>query len=169
MRVPMTPRGYARLKEELRQCKAERPRLSEIILAARELGDLSENAEYHAAKERQGFLEGRIRELESKLALSNVIDPSKLSGERVVFGATVKVEDADSGEQAVYTIVGDDESDAKQGLISISSPLARALVNHTIGDEVTVRAPGGARNYEIVDVAFSALNESTTGSNTGGE
>lgn len=169
MRVPMTPRGYARLKEELRQCKAERPRLSEIILVARELGDLSENAEYHAAKERQGFLEGRIRDLESKLALSNVIDPSKLSGERVVFGATVKVEDADSGEQAVYTIVGDDESDAKQGLISISSPLARALVNHTIGDEVTVRAPGGARNYEIVDVTFSALNESTTGSNTGGE
>lgn len=167
MKVPMTPRGYARLKEELRQCKAERPRLSEVILVARELGDLSENAEYHAAKERQGFLEGRIRDLESKLALSEVIDPAKLSGERVVFGATVKIEDSESGEASVYTIVGNDESDAKQGLISINSPLARALVNHTIGDEVTVRAPGGPRNYEIVDVSFSALTSGNTDAETG--
>lgn len=154
MKIPMTPQGHARLKHELRQCKAERPRLADIILAARELGDLSENAEYHAAKERQGFLEGRIRELESKLAQANVIDPSKLSGDRVVFGATVTIEDSDSGERSRYMIVGEDESDAKQGLISISSPVARALLNHSVGDEVTVRVPSGTKSYEIVDVTF---------------
>ena len=150
----MTPKGYARLKEELRQCKAERPKLADVILAARELGDLSENAEYHAAKEKQGFLEGRIRELESKLAQSEVIDPARLSGERVVFGATVTLEDSDSGEESRYQIVGEDESDVKQGLISIASPIARALLNHSIGDEVKVQAPGGVRSYEIVDVSF---------------
>ena len=150
----MTPKGYAAMKEELRQAKAERPRLSEVILVARELGDLSENAEYHAAKEKQGFLEGRIRELESKLAQSDVIDPTKLSGDRVVFGALVTVEDADGGDESKYQIVGEDESDVKQGLISIVSPLARALLNHRVGDEVNVRVPGGERCYEIVDVSF---------------
>lgn len=150
----MTPGGYNRLKVELRECKAERPRLAEVILAARELGDLSENAEYHAAKEKQGFLEARITELESLIAQAEVIDPSRLSGERVVFGATVTLEDADSGNEVRYTIVGDHESDVKQGLISINSPVARALLSHVVGDEVKVRAPAGMRTYEIIDVTF---------------
>jgi len=155
MKFPMTPKGHEKLKRELRECKAERPKLAEVILAARELGDLSENAEYHAAKEKQGFLEGRIRELESKLAQSEVIDPARLSGDRVVFGAKVSLEDADSGEEARYQIVGEDEADVKKGLISIVSPLARALLNHLVGDEVTVKVPGGTRIYEIVDVSFN--------------
>lgn len=153
-KIPMTPRGYSKLKEELRQCKAERPRLSEVILVARELGDLSENAEFHAAKEKQGFLEGRIRDLESKLAQSDVIDPSRLSGEKVVFGATVTLEDSDSGQQRRFQIVGEDESDVKEGRVSITSPIARALLTHGVGDEVQVQAPGGQRTYEIVDVSF---------------
>jgi len=157
MKIPMTPRGHRMLKDELRECKAERPRLAEAILAARELGDLSENAEYHAAKERQGFLEGRIRDLESKLAQAEVIDPSKLSGERVVFGAIVTLEDCNSGAECRYQIVGDDEADVKAGQISISSPMARALLRNGIGDEVRVRTPGGDRAYEIVDVSFGEM------------
>ncbi|MCA9666105.1 MAG: transcription elongation factor GreA [Myxococcales bacterium] len=152
-RIPMTPRGYEALRKELRECKAERPRLADVIEAARELGDLKENAEYHAAKEKQGFLEGRIQELESKIGLAEVIDPNKLKGEKVVFGATVHLE-SESGEAAVYTIVGDDEADVKQGMISINSPIARALIGHTIGDEVAVAAPAGRRSYEISDVTF---------------
>lgn len=150
----MTPGGYDKLKAELRECKAERPRLADVILAARELGDLSENAEYHAAKEKQGFLEGRITELESLIAQAEVIDPSRLSGTRVVFGATVTLEDPHSGNEVRYTIVGDHESDVKEGLISINSPVARALLSHEVGDEVKVRAPGGMRTYEIIDVSF---------------
>ena len=156
MRYPMTPRGLSALKRELRECKAERPRLAEVILTARELGDISENADYDAAKERQGFLEGRIAELESKLAQADVIDPTTLSGDRVVFGAIVRLEEADSGEQVTYQIVGDDEADVKKGLISISSPLARALINHEEGDEVTARVPSGTRVYEIIAVSFEA-------------
>jgi transcription elongation factor GreA len=155
-KIPMTPKGYATLKAELRQCKAERPKLSEVILVARELGDLSENADYHAAKEKQGFLEGRIRDLESKLAQSEVIDPSRLSGDRVVFGATVTLEDTESGEESRYRIVGEDEADVKKGLISITSPIARALITRTAGDEVKVQAPGGVRTYEVVEVSFGA-------------
>jgi len=154
MKYPMTPQGYEKLKEELRSCKAERPRLADIILEAREHGDLSENAEYHAAKERQGFLEARIRELEAKIGQAEVIDPTRLSGDRVVFGATVVLGDADSGERVTYTIVGEDESDVKQGLISVASPMARALLNHGEGEEVQVRAPGGTRIYEVVSVTF---------------
>lgn len=154
MKFPMTPKGLSMLREELRACKAERPRLADVILAARELGDLSENAEYHAAKEKQGFLEGRIRELESKIAQSEVIDPSRLSGDKVMFGANVVLEDPESGETAKYTIVGEDEADVKQGLISIVSPVARALLGHTVGDEVTVRVPGGTRVYEITEITF---------------
>ncbi|MCC6750830.1 MAG: transcription elongation factor GreA [Deltaproteobacteria bacterium] len=150
----MTPQGLDRLRVELRECKAERPRLADTILEARELGDLSENAEYHAAKERQGFLEARIRELEAKIGQAEVIDPSKLSGDRVIFGATVRLAEIDSGEEVRYSIVGDDESDVKAGRISISSPVARALINHSVGDEVTVKVPGGTRRYEIVDVSF---------------
>jgi transcription elongation factor GreA len=151
---PMTPKGLEKLREELRLAKAERPRLAQIILEAREHGDLSENAEYHAAKERQSFLEGRIRDLEAKIGQAEVIDPSRLQGDRVVFGATVTLEDGDSGEEVQYTIVGDDEADAKQGRISISSPVARALIGHTVGDEVKVKVPGGLRTYEIADVSF---------------
>jgi transcription elongation factor GreA len=151
---PMTPKGLEKLREELRLAKAERPRLAQVILEAREHGDLSENAEYHAAKERQSFLEGRIRDLEAKIGQAEVIDPSRLQGDRVVFGATVTLEDGDSGEEVQYTIVGDDEADAKQGRISISSPVARALIGHTVGDEVKVKVPGGLRTYEIADVSF---------------
>ena len=154
MSYPMTPAGLAKLKDELRECKAERPRLADVILAARELGDLSENAEYHAAKERQGFLEARIRELEAKIGQAQVIDPSKLSGNKVVFGATVNLADPDSGEEVAYTIVGEDEADVKQHRISISSPVARALIGHHEGDEVRVKTPGGMRTYEIVEVSF---------------
>ena len=157
MKFPMTPRGHERMKQELRELKAERPKLADVILAARELGDLSENAEYHAAKERQGFLEGRIRELESKLAQADVIDPARLSGDRVAFGATVTLEDPDNDKEVTYTIVGEDEADVKQGLISITSPVARALLRREVGDEVTVNAPGGKRVYEIVDVAYRPL------------
>jgi transcription elongation factor GreA len=159
MKFPMTPRGYEKLKEELREAKAERPRLAQVILEAREQGDISENAEYHAAKERQGFLEGRIRDLEAKIGLAQVIDPRKLAGDRVVFGATVDLEAADSGDRVRYTIVGEDESDAKLGLISITSPVARALLNHTVGDEVNVKVPGGLRTYEIVAVCFVPVSE----------
>ena len=154
MPYPMTPNGLAKLKEELRECKAERPRLSEVILVARELGDISENAEYHAAKERQAFLEGRIRDLESKIGQSQVIDPSKLKGDKVVFGATVKLADVDNGEEAVYTILGEDEADVKNHSISITSPAARALIGHHEGDEVKVKTPGGIRTYEVVEVSF---------------
>ena len=154
MKYPMTPDGLARLKVELRECKAERPRLADVILAARELGDLSENAEYHAAKEKQAFLEGRIIELEAKIGQADVIDPSRLSGDKVVFGATVTIADADSGEESAYTIVGEDEADVKQRRISITSPVARALIGHEVGDEVRVNTPGGMREYEIVDVSF---------------
>jgi transcription elongation factor GreA len=154
MKYPMTPEGLAKLREELRECKAERPRLADVILAARELGDLSENAEYHAAKEKQAFLEGRIIELEAKIGQAEVIDPSRLSGDKVVFGATVTLADVDSGDESAYTIVGEDEADVKQRRISITSPVARALIGHLVGDEVKVKTPGGIREYEIVDVSF---------------
>lgn len=150
----MTPRGHLALKKELRECKAERPKLAEIILAARELGDISENADYDAAKERQAFLEGRIIELESKIAQADVIDPGSLSGDRVVFGATVELEEVESGEATKYQIVGEDEADVKNGMISITSPLARALLKHEVGDEVVVNVPGGKRTYEIINVSF---------------
>lgn len=150
----MTPRGHLALKKELRECKAERPRLAEVILVARELGDISENADYDAAKERQAFLEGRIIELESKIAQADVIDPGSLSGDRVVFGATVELEEVDSGENMTYQIVGEDEADVKKGMISITSPVARALLKHEVGDEVVVTVPGGKRTYEIINVSF---------------
>jgi transcription elongation factor GreA len=157
MKYPMTHKGYERLQEELRRAKAERPRLAEVILEAREQGDISENAEFHAAKERQSFLEGRIRDLEAKVGQAEVIDPSTLSGDRVVFGATVHLQDAGTGEEVRYTIVGEDESDVKQGLISISSPVARALISHSVGEEVKVKVPSGVRTFEIVDVSFVAV------------
>ncbi len=154
MRYPMTRRGWLAMKAELRECKAERPELGEIILVAREHGDISENAEFDAAKDRQAFLEGHIIELQSKIAQADVIDPELLSGDRVVFGATIEVEEIDSGEQTTYQIVGEDEADVKKGLLSITSPVARALIKHEVGDEVTVKVPSGTRVYEIVDVSF---------------
>jgi transcription elongation factor GreA len=153
-RIPMTPRGQQMIREELRRLKEERPRISREIEEARGHGDLSENAEYHAAKEKQGQTEARIRELEGKLALSQVIDPARLSGSKVVFGATVKLSDVDNGEEVTYRIVGDHESDIKQGLISINAPLARAMLGREVGDAVRLRTARGTREYEILEVRF---------------
>ena len=152
-KVPMTVRGYDTLKEELRwRQQEERPRIIEAIAEARSHGDLSENAEYHAAKERQGYIEGRVQELEDKLARAQVIDTSKMSGDQVKFGATVTVLDEDTEEESTYQIVGDDESDVKAGKISISSPISRAMINKEVGDVIEVNAPGGLKSYEILEV-----------------
>jgi len=151
-KVPMTPKGHAALKSELARLKAERPKISQEIETAREHGDLKENAEYHAAKDKQGLVEARIRELEDKISRAEVIDPSTLSGDRVKFGARVKIEDIDNGKIVEYRIVGPDEADIDQGEISVTSPVARALINREIGDEVKVKAPGGIRTYEICEI-----------------
>ena len=154
-KVPMTAGGYAALQVELKQRQSvERPRIIEHIAEARSHGDLSENAEYHAAKEEQSHNEGRIAKLEDKLARADVIDISKLSGDTVKFGATVTLVDEDTDEKRKYQIVGDVESDAKHGRISLSSPIARALIGKGKGDTVEVAAPGGARSYEILKVEF---------------
>jgi transcription elongation factor GreA len=153
-KVPMTPAGAQKLREELTRLKEERPKISREIGIAREHGDLSENAEYHAAKERQGLVEARLKDIEDKLARAEVIDPTKLSGDRVRFGATVKLTNLDSDEESTYQIVGADEADINQGLISISAPLARALIGKNIGDEVVVQLPAGTRRYEIGDITF---------------
>ena len=155
--VPMTVLGAEKLREELQRLKSvERPAVINAIAEARAQGDLSENAEYDAAKDKQGFIEGRIKELESKLAAAQVIDPSSLdAGGRVVFGATVALEEEASGHEVTYQIVGDDEADLKQGLISISSPIARALIGKEAGDTAEVQAPGGVKRYEIVEVRYA--------------
>lgn len=152
----MTVRGAERVKAELHRLKTvERPAVIQAIADARSHGDLSENADYDAAKERQGFIEGRIAELEGKIANAQVIDPASIDAEgRVVFGATVEIEDLDSGERVVYQIVGDDESDIKAGKVSINSPVARALIGKGEGDTAEVQAPGGVRAYEIVNVDY---------------
>lgn len=151
----MTAVGYQRLKDELKNLRSvERPAISAAIEEARAHGDLSENAEYHAAKEKQSFIEGRIKEIESKLALSDVIDPTKLSGDKVVFGATVTVVDIDTDEESSYQIVGLDEADLKDGKISYTAPMARALIGKRVGDEVKVRLPKGQRELEILGVDF---------------
>jgi len=158
-RIPMTPAGRDRLRAELKQIReVDRPQNVQDIEEARAHGDLSENAEYHAAKERQGYLDARMKEVEARLSLAEVIDPNTLSGDRVVFGATVTLEDPDTGTQVVYTIVGEDESNAKKGLISISSPMARALIGRELDAEVRFKAPGGMREYEIVDIVFGDGN-----------
>jgi transcription elongation factor GreA len=152
---PITPNGAARLRDELSQLKSvERPTVIQAIAVAREHGDLSENAEYHAARDRQSFIEGRIKEIEDKLARAEVIDPTKLAGDKVAFGATVKLANADTGEQVSYRILGADEADLTTGVISITSPLARSLVGKQVGDEVKVRMPGGERTYEVLDISF---------------
>jgi transcription elongation factor GreA len=154
-KIPMTAGGYAALEAELkRRQQEERPRIIQAISEARSHGDLSENAEYHSAKEAQSLNEGRIAELEDKLSRAEVIDVSKLGGETVKFGATVTLIDEDTEEKKVYQIVGDSEADVKSGRVSISSPISRALIGKKVGDTVEVIAPGGGKSYEIVKVAF---------------
>jgi len=154
-KVPMTTAGYAALEEELkRRQQIERPRIIQAIAEARSHGDLSENAEYHAAKEAQGHNEGRIAELEDRLARAEVIDVSKLSGNSVMFGATVTVVDEDTDEEKRYQIVGENEADVRSGKVSITSPIARALIGKKIGDTVEVNTPGGGKSYEVVNVAL---------------
>jgi transcription elongation factor GreA len=155
-RTPMTLRGAEALRAELKRLKSEaRPGIIRAIAEARGHGDLSENAEYHAAREQQGFIEGRIKEIETKLASAEVIDPSRLTHTgRVVFGAVVELEDQDDGARRSYQIVGEDEADIRAGRISVSSPIGRALVGKSEGDVVEVAAPGGVRSYEIVAVRF---------------
>lgn len=155
-RTPMTMRGAEALRAELRKLKSEaRPNVIKAIAEARGHGDLSENAEYHAAREQQGFIEGRISEIEAKLSNAEIIDPSKLANNgKVVFGAVVELDDQEDAARVVYQIVGEDEADIRAGRISITSPIARALVGKTQGDVVDVTAPGGIRSYEIVAVRF---------------
>lgn len=153
-KIPFTARGFAKLDAELKRLKtADRPQIITAIAEARELGDLSENAEYHAARERQSFVEGRIRELESLLGRSEVIDPTRLSGP-IKFGATVKLLDEDTEEERTYQIVGEAEANIEEGLLNMKSPLARALIGREPGDSIEVRTPGGTRSYEIVEVNF---------------
>ncbi|TRO87115.1 transcription elongation factor GreA [Glycocaulis profundi] len=154
-KIPMTAEGQRALDEELKHLKTvERPAVIAAISEAREHGDLSENAEYHAAKERQSWIEGRVAELEDKLARAQVIDVSRMSGEQVKFGATVTVLDEDTEAEATYKIVGDDEADVKSGKISLSSPIARSMINKEVGDVVEVTAPGGIKTYEIMKVEW---------------
>ena len=157
MPTPMTRRGAEKLRAELQRLKTvERHAVIQAIAEARAQGDLSENAEYEAAKDRQGFIEGRIAELEGKLSSAQIIDPAELDADgRVVFGATVELCDEDSGDEVSYQIVGDDEADLKQGMISVSSPIARALIGKEEGDLVKVAAPAGTRSYSIVKVSYA--------------
>jgi transcription elongation factor GreA len=155
-KFPITVIGAEKMRAELHRLKTiERPAVIQAIAEARAQGDLSENAEYDAAKEKQGFIEGRIADLEAKLSHAQIIDPKTLDADgRVVFGATVDLEDADSGDTVTYQIVGDDEADIKSGKISVSSPIARALIGKHAGDTVDVQAPGGVRQYEVLDVRY---------------
>ena len=155
-KVPLTVVGAGKLKDELHRLKTvDRPRVIQAIAEARAHGDLSENAEYHAAKEQQSFIEGRIAEVDSKLSNAQIIDPKTVNAEgRVVFGATVKLLDEDSGKEVTYQIVGDDEANIVGGMVSISSPIARSLIGKESGDSVEVRVPDGVRHYEILDVSY---------------
>jgi transcription elongation factor GreA len=162
-RVPMTKSGLVRLKDELKRLKViERPKIVKEIAEARAHGDISENAEYHAAKEKQSHIEGRILQVEHWIASAEVIDVTKHAGDRVIFGATVTLEDTDAGDEVRYRIVGELEADLKQGKISVTSPIARALIGRSEGDTVTVRTPGGEREYEIQRIEFieDAVSES---------
>ncbi|MEL7464197.1 MAG: transcription elongation factor GreA [Pseudomonadota bacterium] len=154
-KVPVTSEGYTALNDELKDLKSvQRPEIIRAIAEAREHGDLSENAEYHSARERQSFIEGRIKELEGLISRADVIDPSKLSGDNVKFGATVTVADEDTDEEKTYQIVGETEADIEQGKLNIKSPLARALIGKEEGDSVEVMTPGGGKSYEVVSVEF---------------
>ena len=159
-RFPMTPAGQKKLRDELKRLReVERPKNVLDIETARAHGDISENAEYAAAKERQAFIEGRMREIEGTIALSEVIDPGKLSGSRVVFGATVRLADTESGDETVYSIVGDHEGDIKERRIAISAPLARALIGREQGDTVTLRTGKGSREYQIQEIKFIPVED----------
>lgn len=159
-KVPMTPRGAQRLKDELKRRKeVDRYAIVKAIEIARGHGDLSENADYSAAKEAQGMNEATIKHLEVLVALAEIIDPTKLSGSRVVFGATVRLTDSESGEEVRYQIVGEQEADIKKGLLSITAPVARALIGKEAGDTVTVRTPKGNREYEVLEVAFLPIED----------
>ena len=159
-RFPMPPAGQKKLRDELKRLReVERPKNVLDIETARAHGDISENAEYSAAKEKQAFIEGRIREVEGTIALSEVIDPGKLSGTRVVFGATVRLTDTESGDETVYSIVGDHEGDIKEGRIAISAPLARALIGREQGDTVTLRTGKGSREYQIQEIKFIPVED----------
>ncbi|EPX77220.1 transcription elongation factor GreA [Litoreibacter arenae] len=154
-KIPMTPKGFKALDDELKNLKVvERPAIIKAIAEAREHGDLSENAEYHSAKEKQSFIEGRIKEIEGMIGLAQVIDPSKLSGP-IKFGATVKLVDEDTEEEKTYQIVGEQEADIHNGLLNIASPLARALIGKEEGDSVEVKTPGGAKDYEILEIKYA--------------
>ncbi len=154
-KFPMTLDGYNRLETELKHLKSvERPNIIKAIATAREHGDLSENAEYHAAKERQSFIEGRVNELEDKISNAEIIDPSRLSGDAVKFGATVTIVDEDTDEESTYQIVGEHEADINRGLLSVTSPLSRALMTKTAGEHVEVVAPKGSKAYEVLKVEF---------------
>ncbi|WP_425406687.1 transcription elongation factor GreA [Hwanghaeella sp.] len=154
-KVPMTLEGYEALQTELKMLKGtERPAIIQAIAEAREHGDLSENAEYHAARERQSFVEGRIAELEDKTSRAEIIDPTKLSGDQVMFGATVVIADCDTDEEKKYQIVGESESDIAGGKLAVTSPMARALIGKSVGDVIEVHSPGGTKDYEIVSVEF---------------
>lgn len=154
-KFPMTPAGHAALEAELKHLKSvERPEIIQAISTARDHGDLSENAEYHAAKEKQGFIEGRIQELESKLSLAQVIDTSKMNAEKVTFGAVVQIVNEDTDEESTYQIVGEDEADVKAGKISNTSPIARAMIGKEVGDTFEVIAPGGSKGYEILEIGY---------------
>ena len=154
-KVPMTAEGYTRLQEELKHLKSvERPTVIRAIAEAREHGDLSENAEYHAARERQSFIEGRVLEIEDRISRAEVIDVTALSGDSVKFGATVKLADEDTDEEATYQIVGQDESDIKAGRLSVTAPLARGLIGKSVGDVVEVTTPNGSKSYEVMDIQF---------------
>lgn len=154
-RIPMTVEGHQRLEAELKHLKAvERPEVIRAIAEARQHGDLSENAEYHAARERQSFIEGRVGELEDKLARAEIIDVSKLSGDTVKFGATVTVVDEDTDEEATYQLVGEDEADVAKGRLAITAPISRALIGKQVGDSVEVRTPKGEKAYEIIRISF---------------
>ena len=153
--VPMTKRGYMQLQEELKQLKdGERPAIISAIAEARAHGDLSENAEYHAAKEKQAFIEGRVREIEDKISRAQVIDIKQLTGDDIKFGATVQLADEDTDEESTFQIVGVDESDVTEGLLSVTSPLARALIGKSEGDSVDVPTPSGGKSYEVVSVRY---------------
>ena len=155
-KVPLTAKGAEQLRDELKRLKSqERPRVIQAIADAREHGDLKENAEYHAAREQQGFIEGRIREIEAKLSNAQVIDVTRVdAGGKVVFGSTVVIEDVEAGTEVTYQIVGEDEADIKSGRISVASPIARALIGKVEGDVAVVNAPGGDKEYEIVEVKY---------------
>ncbi|EAT16305.1 transcription elongation factor GreA [Desulfuromonas acetoxidans] len=153
--VPMTPECYARLQEELKnRIKVDRPKVVQDIAEARSHGDLSENAEYDAAKDRQAHIEGRIAELNDKLARAEVIDPKSINTDKIVFGATVTLFDTDSDNEVVYQIVGEDEADIKQGKISVTSPVGKALIGHTLDDEVRINVPSGTRIYEVTEIEY---------------